>query len=181
MGGERTFFEDHALQSPLVVFEQFCGPEIARDQDGITAQALRRRRAKLARNDPQQPVRQIFKIVHPVCQQRIVDLAHAHPGVLLDAFDRRLGGQSGIDCGGDPAAPAFIVSEHLIGFEHFVMLTADAKFGLRCHPLDLFAHLAKGQKNALVFGICVFGDGMFDGDARLVEHRGARCEPFDQR
>ena len=36
--------------------------------------------AHLARDDPQQPVRQILEIVHPVGEQRIVDLAHAHRG-----------------------------------------------------------------------------------------------------
>jgi hypothetical protein len=47
-------------------------------------------RAELARNDPQQPVGEVLEIVHPVRQQRIVDLAHALAGVLLHALDRRL-------------------------------------------------------------------------------------------
>ena len=76
--GQRAFLEDHALQLAPVIFEQFGGPEIARDQDRILRQAHLRGGAELAGDDPEQPVGEIVQIVHPVLQQRIVDLAHAH-------------------------------------------------------------------------------------------------------
>src|SRR3546814_1725766 len=60
---------------------------------------------KLAGYDPQQPVCQIFQIVHPLCQQLIVNLAHPHPGALLHSFDRSFGSQAGIDRFVNPPAP----------------------------------------------------------------------------
>ena len=76
--GQRAFLEHHALQPPPVIFEQFGRAEVARDQDRVLPQPHLRRGAHLARDDPQQPVRQILEIVHPVGEQRIVDLAHPH-------------------------------------------------------------------------------------------------------
>ena len=37
--GQRPFLQHHALQPAPVVFEQFGGPEVARDQDRVLAQA----------------------------------------------------------------------------------------------------------------------------------------------
>ena len=68
MGGQRALLEDDPLQAPLVIFQQFGRAQIAGDQNGILAQAHGGRRAQLARDHAQQPVRQIFQIVHPVGQ-----------------------------------------------------------------------------------------------------------------
>ena len=119
--------------------------------------------------------------MHPVGQQRIVDLAHPHPGALLDPLDRRLGGQPAVDRLDDPAAPAFVIGEHLVGLEHFLVLSPHAEFGLAGHPVDLFAHLVEGEIHALQFGIAVFGHDMFDGDPRLVIDRVAGGQALDQR
>jgi hypothetical protein len=64
--GERPFLHDHALEAAAVVFEQFRRTQVAGDQDGVVAQALRSGGAELARDDPQQPVRQVLEIVHAV-------------------------------------------------------------------------------------------------------------------
>ncbi len=182
MRGERAFLEDHALEAALVVFEQFGRAEIARDQDRIVAQARAGRGADLARDDPQQAVREILEIVHPVRQQRVVDLAHAHAGALLDALDRRFGGQAGIDRLVDPAAPAFVIGEHLVGLEHLL----DARRRRRIRPgwpsgRCLLAHLVEGEIDPLALGLGILGDHMLDLDPRLVEHRDARAEALDQR
>ena len=180
MGGQRAFFQQHALEAALVIFEQLGRAEIAGDQDRILLEPHRGGRAHLAGDDPQQPVGEILQIVHPVGQQGIVDLAHPHPGALLDAFDRRFGGQARVDRLDDPAAPPFVIGEHLVGLEHFLVLAANAEFGLAGHPVDLFAHLVKGQVDALQFGIAILGHGVFDGDAWLVEHRHPAGQPLDQ-
>ena len=125
--GERAFLEHDALQAAAVIFEQFGGAEVACDQDRILPQAHLRRGSHLARHDADQPVRQILQIVHPVAQQRIVDLAHPHPGALLDALDRGFGGQAAVDRFVDPPRPAFVIGEHLVGLEDFVMFAADRR------------------------------------------------------
>ena len=53
VAGQRAFLEHHALEPPLVVFEQLGGPEVLGDEDRIAAQAGAGRGAELARNDPQ--------------------------------------------------------------------------------------------------------------------------------
>ena len=180
MGGEGAFLQDHALQPPLVIFQQFGRAEIAGDQDRVATQTLACRRAHLARNDAEQPVGEILQIVHPVGQQRIVDLPHPHPGALLDALNRGFRRQAGINRLDDPAAPPFVVSDHLVGLEHFLMLTPQAEFGLTGHPVNLFAHLVKGEVDALQFGIAVLGHDVFDGDPRLVIDRRAHGQALDQ-
>ena len=157
-----------------------AGPEVLGDQDRIAAQADARRGAELARDDPQQPVRQVLEVVHAVGQQRVLDLAHAHPRALLDALDRRFGGQAGIDRLVDPPAPAFVVGEHLVGLEHLLVLAVDAELGLAGHLVDLLAHLVEREVDPLALGLGVLGHGLLDGDARLVEHRLAEREALHQ-
>jgi len=118
--------------------------------------------------------------VHPVRQQWIVDLAHAHPGALLHALDRGLGSQAAVDRLVDATAPALVIGEHLVGLEHGFMFAIHAEFGLVCHLLDLFAHLVEGEVDALAFRLDILGHDMLDIDARLVEYRHARCQPLDQ-
>ena len=61
------------------------------------------------------------------------------------------------------------------------MLAADAEFGLRGHPVDLLAHLVERGIDAVALGLGILGDGMLDGDARLVEApRWPRAMPVDQ-
>ena len=180
MSGQRALFQQHAFQPPLVIFEQLGGAQIARNRDRVATQAQRSRSAELARNRAQQPVGKILEIVHPVGEQRIVDLAHAHAGALLDPLDRCLGGEAGIDRLVDAPLPALVVGEHLVGLEHFVMLAADAEFGLAGHAVDLFAHLVEGEEHALALGLGVVSHDMFDGDAGLVIDGDAAGEALHQ-
>jgi len=174
--GQRPFLEHDALQAAAVIFEQLGGPEVACDQDRILPQSAHlRRRAHLSRHDADQPIRQIFQIVHAVAQQRIVDLAHPHAGALLDTFYCRLGGQAAVDRFVDPPRPAFVIGEHLIGLDDLLMLAADAEVGAARHAVDLLAHLVERGVNPVAFGLRIVGDRMFDRDARLVEHRDPGC------
>ena len=74
--GQRTFLEQHGLQPPAVIFEQFGGAEVARDQDRVAGEAGLRGGAHPPRDDAQQPVGQVLEIVHPLLQERIVDFLH---------------------------------------------------------------------------------------------------------
>ena len=169
MGGQRAFLEDHALELAPVIFEQFGRTEIARDQHRVLRQPGLGGGAELAGDDPEQPVGQIVEIVHPVLQQRIVDLAHALRSALADALDRRLGGQAAVDRLVDPPRPALVISEHLVGLEHLLMLADGAELGLAHHRVDLLAHLGEGRIDAVTLRLDIVGDRMLDQHARLVK------------
>ena len=144
--GQRAFLEQHALQAPAVIFEQLGGAEVAGDEHRVAGQAGLRRGAHPARDDPQQPVRQVLEVVHPLLQQRIVDLAHPRAGALLDALDRRFGGEAAVDRLVDPPRPALVVGEHPVGLEDLLMLAGGAELGLAGHVVDLLAHLAESAE-----------------------------------
>ena len=180
MGGERPFLQDHALQLAPVIFEQLGRPEVAGDQDRVLRQAGLRRGAELAGDDAEQPVRQIVEVVHPVLQQRIVDLAHPRLHALADALDRRLGGEAAVDRLVDPPRPALVIGEHLVGLEHLLMLADRAELGMARHRVDLLAHPREGGIDAVALGLGVFGDGMLDQHPRLVVDGMALGHPDDQ-
>ena len=60
------------------------------------------------------------------------------------------------------------------------MLAGGAELGLAGHRLDLLAHPAEGGIDARPLGLGVFGDGMLDDYARLVEDRHPARHPGDQ-
>ena len=60
------------------------------------------------------------------------------------------------------------------------MLAADAELGLRSHAVNLLAHLVEGGVDAVTLGLRILGDGVLDGDARLVEHGMARAHALHQ-
>ena len=175
--GQRAFFQHHALQAAAVVFQQLGRPEIARDENRVVREAGLRRRPDPARDDPQQPVRQILEVVHAILEQRIVDILHPRARALLDPLDRRLGGEAAVDRLVDAPRPALVIGEHLVGLEDLLMLAGGAELGLLGHRVDLLAHLAEGGIDAVAFGLDVLGDRMLDDDSRLVEHRFA-ATPF---
>ena len=118
--------------------------------------------------------------MHPVGQQRIVNLPHPHPRALLHPLDRRLGGQAAVDRFVDPPRPALVIGEHLVGFQNLLMLALHAELGRAGHPVDLLAHLGKGGNDARALRLGIFRDGMFDMDARLVEHHMPPRHPHHQ-
>src|SRR3546814_13168498 len=69
----------------------------------------------------------------------------------------------------------FVIGEHLGGFEHLLMLALRAEFGRPRHAVDLLAHPGEGGNDAGALRLRILGDGMFDMDARLVEHEIGRA------
>ena len=178
--GERAFLQHHALQPAAIIFEQFRRPQVARDQDRVLPEPQLRGGAELARHGAQQPVGEILQIVHPVAQQRIVDLAHPHPGALLDTLDRGLGGQPAVDRLVDAPAPTLVIGEHLVRREHVLVLAGHAELGLAGHPVDLLAHLPERRIDPLALGLDILRHGLRDDDARLVEHRATARHAVDE-
>ena len=179
MGGQRAFLQHDPAQEPPVVFEQFGGAEVARDNDRIAAQPRARGAAELPRNDADQSVRQVVEVDQPLAQVGVGDRPHLRPRPRLDALDRGLGGQAGVDRLVDPPRPALVIGEHLVGFEDLGRI-APGKVGLLDHPVDLLAHPDERAIDAGALGLGILGDGVFDDDARLVEHGGAAREAVDQ-
>jgi len=118
--------------------------------------------------------------VHALRQQRVVDLPHAHAGMLLHPFDRGLRGQPAVDGLVDPPAPAFVIGEHLVGLEHFLMLAADSEFRLAGHLVDLVAHLVERRIDAVPFGFGILRHRMLDLHPGLMKDRMATGLAFDQ-
>ena len=83
VAADRAFFQNDALQL-APVFQQLARADVARDQDRIVGH-LRAGLGALAGQDAQQAVRQVVKVVQPVAQVGIGDLAHpgAGRGLLL--------------------------------------------------------------------------------------------------
>src|SRR5438309_4740014 len=108
--------------------------------------------------------------MHPLLQERVIDLAHPRPGALLNALDCRLGGEAAVDRRVNPPRPTLVVREHPIGLEDLLMLAGNAELGFPRHVIDLFAHLAESGVDALTFGLDVLGHRMFNEDSRLVEN-----------
>ena len=128
-----------------------------------------RRSAHAPGHDAQQPVGQVLEVVHPLFQERIVDLLHARAGTLLDTLDCRFGGEATVDRRIDAPRPALVVGEHAVGLEYLLMLARNPELGLLRHVVDLLAHLAEGAVDAGALGLDVVGDGVLDDDPRLVE------------
>ncbi len=64
--GERAFLEHNGFQAATVIFEQFSGTEVARDQHRVPGKAGLGGGAHPPRDDPHQPVGQILEVVHPL-------------------------------------------------------------------------------------------------------------------
>ena len=108
--------------------------------------------------------------MHPVLQQRIVNLPHPHPGALLYTFDGGFSGQAAVDRFVDAPDPAFVIGEHLVGLQDLLMLALRAELRRAGHAVDLLAHLGEGRDDPLPLGFRILSDGMFDMDARLVKN-----------
>ena len=118
--------------------------------------------------------------MHPVGQQRIVDGAHTRPGALLHPLDGRLRGQAAVDRLVDPAGPALVIGEHLVGLEHLLVLSTGAELDLSGHLFDLFAHPPESAVDPLPLGFRVLRDELVDSDVRLVEHDLPARQPLDE-
>jgi hypothetical protein len=177
--GQRPFLEQHRLQPAPVIFEELGGAKIARDEDGVLLEAGLGGGAHSSRNDPKQPVRQILKIVHPLLEQGIVDLAHPSARSLLHALDRGFGGKTGIDRLVDPSRPALVIGEHPVGLEDLPVL-AGSELGLPGHVVDLFAHLAEGPVDTVALRLDVIGNRMLDDHSRFVEYGPALGHPGNE-
>ena len=180
MRGQRTFFEDHALEPAPVIFEQFSRTQVAGNQDRVLPQTHFCRSAHLAGNGAQQTIGKVFQIMHALGQKRIIDLPHPHTGMLLHSFDRRFGSQAAVDRFIDAPAPAFIIGKHLICLEHFLMLAADTEFRLTGHQVDLGPHLVERGIDPMAFRLGIFRDRMLDFDSRLMEDRVTAGFALDQ-
>src|SRR3546814_19300925 len=91
-------------------------------------------------------------------QQGVGGWSHANTGTVLHAVNGSFGSQSAIDCLINAASPAFVIGEHLVGFEHLFMFATNAEFRLSSHPFNLLAHFGKGGINALAFHLDIFGN-----------------------
>ena len=116
--------------------------------------------------------------MHPVGEQRIVNLPHPHPGSLLDTLNSSFGCEAAVNRFVYAPPPALVVSEHLVHIEDFTMFAFDAEFSFGRHPLNLLAHFVERGIDAVAFRFGVFRDGMFNRNARLVEYGVALRHPF---
>ena len=60
------------------------------------------------------------------------------------------------------------------------MLPVAAEFGLARHPVKLFAHLVKRRIDAVPLGLGIFGNGVFNRNARLMIDRKATRHALNQ-
>src|SRR3546814_10373042 len=119
--------------------------------------------------------------LHPIGQQRVVDLAHAHKGTLLNALYGSFGSQSAIDCLINAAGQALVIGKHLVGFEHLFVFATNAEFRLSSHPFNLLAHFGKGGINALAFHLDIFGNRVLYRYARLMKYSVTARHTHDDR
>ena len=174
MGADGAFFQHHALQLAPVV-EQFGGADVARHQHGVFRH-FRAGIGALAREDPQEAVRQIVQIVQPFAQIGVGHLFQTGAGGGLLFLDRGFGGEAALDVLLHPAQPAARIGEHAVGFQHRLLFLVEAFGGKQV--IDRDAQLAHGFADAVNLGQGVVGDGVRHHDARFVQPDAAFGRPF---
>ena len=110
-------------------------PHVARHDDRIAGKPSAGRPAAIARQLPEQPVRQIVEIMHAVRGDR--DRSAVIRARCRSALSRPPLPPSG-RCGSplELAHPALVMREHAIGFEHFAVLALHRDVATRQHVVD---------------------------------------------
>ena len=135
----------------------------------------------LARQLMQQPIGEIVEIVQPVAQIRIGLALQLGARIVLDALDRRLGGEPAADRLAQPAQPAAIMRDHPEGFQNLDMF-ARARFVRAVDEfVDRSAHRLDRGLQPDHLAVDVVGDEAGDDDSGLMQHDMAEAEPLGDR
>ena len=129
----------------------------------------------------QQPARQIVEIVGAFAQEGIAQALHAQSHFVLHALDRGFGGKAGAHRVAHALAPALVVGEQAIGFDHFAALARQIEFAdeasISSTPSRRDAIASSSRFNSFDR---IVGDHALDLDARLVQHDAAHRDAFGQ-
>ena len=164
--GRRSLFQNHALQFPAVVVEQFRRAHVPRHQDGVVRQFTGQLHLGLPQQVTLQSVGEIVEIRQPLAQIGIGNLPHPSPGVVLHFLHGRLGGEAGLDRLYDSIGPTAVLREHAIGLEHFAMFAAGSDVARRQHLVKRQLHGAHGVVEPLDLLQWIFGYELGDRNVR---------------
>ena len=124
---------------------------------------------------------QIVEIAQPLADIGIGDMGHAGLIVELDALDRGLGGQAGLDHRLDALKPAAVMSEHPVGLEDIAVLAAALEFRRGQHVVDRLAQIGHRPRQPVLLVQRVLGDEFGDLNLGLVKDRHAFRDALGQR
>src|SRR3546814_19561563 len=92
-----------------------------------------------------QPVGQILQVMHPICQQRVVDLAHAHTRTVLHALNGSFGSHSTIASLINAGSPAFVIDAQPLGFSNHFIFSNTAHITFSRKTFNIFAFFGNRQ------------------------------------
>ena len=150
MAAAAGVFEHEAAQFGAVIFEQRGRPHGARDDDRIVGQFVVGGDEALAGQLMQQAVGEIVEIVQPLAHRGFGAALQLGAGVVLDALDRRLGGEAGVDGLAQTAQPAAVMGDHAEGLQHVAMF-ARPHIAAFDQAVDRIAHRARSPCRAAPF------------------------------
>ena len=101
--------------------------------------------------------------------------------VVLDAFDRRLGGQAAGHRFAQPAQPAAVVGDHAKGFQNVAMFARTAVVAAVDEGVDRGAHRVDRLFEPVEFKGDVVSDDLAHRNARLMEDDMPQAQAFGDR
>ena len=172
---DRAFLQHDATQRAPVI-QELRRPDIAGHKDRVVGHLCAGVLA-LARQQPQQPVRQIIEVVQALAQVGVRHGLHPGAGRRLLLFHGCLSGQAPGDVLFHAPHPAAGIGKHPVGLKHLDLLGI-ALGGIRQHLVDRHAQLVHRLVEAAQFLGRVLCHGVRDDDARLVQPDTALGRPF---
>ena len=166
VAADAAFGQDHPAQLAAIV-QQFGRADVARDEDRVFRH-LGPGVAALPGQDPQQPVRQVVKIVQPLAQIGVGRAFQPRAGLPLFLFHRSLGRQAKVDVLFHPPHPAARVGEHAEGF-HDVGVVAAAQRQVRQQRIEPGPQHRHALGQARTLALRIVADRVRHDDAGFVQ------------
>ena len=143
------FLDDETTQPRAIIVEQIGGPHAARHQNSVVWQLGGDGVSPgPAGQDAQQAVRQFVEVAESFVPIGLGLAQHAHPRVVLHAFDGGFRRHPSLDGVFHAPKPAAVVREHAVGLKNITMLAGGRQLALIEHLVDRRLEVCHGDVEA---------------------------------